>query len=1139
MAISTNGTVLTRLAGALYNTQMSNATYKEVAALDPSSLANTLYARDFSSVSDATVATTLVTNLGLSSVAGLNNWVAAQLTAAGANKGAKVVELLNGFAQLTADATYGAAATAFNTKVDAALALSQTADNTGGTFAAISSAIAGKTFTLTTGSDTFTGTSSDDTFDAYSPDDVLNTLSSADAINGGAGNDSLSIYVGTANSNIQPTITAVESISITSDATATLNLTASSGYSSLQNANSSAAVTFSNINSTAAALVVADQGSSATEFGFKAATVVGAADSVSLELNNVVSAPVTIASVETINIKSLGADNSATLTTTSATQYNISGDQKLTLSSLGSTVSTIDASAMTAALSVTLTSTAKGSTVTGGSGNDSITGAQAVNDSISAGAGNDLVKFTANLDTSDTLNGGDGTDTLEATSTLMTGYVKPTTVTISNFETLKVTDALAANLTTANVQVGISTVTLATGTDGTARTVTLEAGSKTVNLTASLGNALTINDTGSATDDTLAIKNNATTADDMGDGNNLVINGFETVTITSTNYGATESQDFGSITLTGDADTPSTLNFTGTNKVTTGAITAEKIDASGLTAAASGSTFVMGSAAVKVFANVSITGSAGNDTLRGDADDGTIINGGEGRDSIVAGNGNDTIDGGAGNDSITSGDGNDSIAGGTGNDTITLGAYLATGDSIDGGDGTDTLSITNTSLTTLNGYSIGAVVALNEKISNVERLIISDDLDQGTTDVARLDSINYVTVTDWSGAETLTGLQSGGTVVIHAVDATGNAYTRSTNDLTIALGDDSGSADSLTLSLVGQATTSDQAGDVTIDNIESLTITTSEATASATVQAIVFDLTATSDLTNLTITGTETLDLDAVAINATTINASGVTAGTGAVAILGGTRSQTITGTAQADTINGGAGADTISGGSGNDGLTGGSGADSIIAGAGVDAVSGGAGNDTIDLTETVAAIDTVTLDYSNVGADVDSIISFKTGTGGDVIAFSLTALKTGGTSGVHAHATDFIEIHDANSASTLATQTITGATVAADGKNVFIMAGTTFSSTDEVETALEASGDFELSLAAAVAGIAQYDAFLVVYTDGTDTYVASAVINTDPGSDQTFASGYLTVGNLAKLVGVSSIAATGTATFVDGNFSF
>ena len=165
MAISTNGTVLARVAGALYNTQMSNATYKEVASLDPASLTDALYARDFSASTDAAVATTLVTNLGLTSVTGLVNWVAAQLTAAGSHKGAKVVELLNGFAQMSSDATYGAAATAFNAKVDAALALSQTTDNAGGTFAN-AGVISDKTFTLTTSVDTFAGTSANDTFTA-------------------------------------------------------------------------------------------------------------------------------------------------------------------------------------------------------------------------------------------------------------------------------------------------------------------------------------------------------------------------------------------------------------------------------------------------------------------------------------------------------------------------------------------------------------------------------------------------------------------------------------------------------------------------------------------------------------------------------------------------------------------------------------------------------------------------------------------------------------------------------------------------------------------------------------------------------------------------------------------------------------
>jgi len=190
MAISTNGTVIARLAGGLYNTVLSNGTYNDIAKEDPSALANTLYARDFAKSTDLAVATTLVTNLGLSSVAGLANWVAAQLTAAGAaNKGAKVVSLLNDFAGMTADATYGAQATAFNTKVDAALAASQKAGSVESKFAdAGVVAVTGATFTLTTGVDTFAGTAVGDTFNA-----THLTLTGNDDIRGGDGSDTLVI----------------------------------------------------------------------------------------------------------------------------------------------------------------------------------------------------------------------------------------------------------------------------------------------------------------------------------------------------------------------------------------------------------------------------------------------------------------------------------------------------------------------------------------------------------------------------------------------------------------------------------------------------------------------------------------------------------------------------------------------------------------------------------------------------------------------------------------------------------------------------------------------------------------------------------------------------------------------------------
>jgi len=216
MAISTNGTVIARLAGGLYNTVLSNATYLEVATQDPSTLANTLYSRDFAKSTDLSVATTLLANLGLSAEAGLDAWVAAQLTAAGAaNKGAKIVSLLNDFAGLTADAKWGTYATAFNTKVDAALAASQKDAAVTGVFAAAGSvAVANATFALTSGVDgldKFTGGAGNDTYTANSA--ALGTL---DSIDGGTGTDTLAITDTADIPLLNITATGIETINATS-----------------------------------------------------------------------------------------------------------------------------------------------------------------------------------------------------------------------------------------------------------------------------------------------------------------------------------------------------------------------------------------------------------------------------------------------------------------------------------------------------------------------------------------------------------------------------------------------------------------------------------------------------------------------------------------------------------------------------------------------------------------------------------------------------------------------------------------------------------------------------------------------------------------------------------------------------------
>lgn len=425
LAISTNGTVLTRLAGALYNTQMSNATYKEVAALDPSSLANVLYARDFGTISDATVATTLVANLGLTAVQGLSNWLAGQLTAAGANKGAKIVELLNGFAQMTGDAAYGAAATNFNTKVNTALALSQTTDNAGGAFDSISTAVAGKTFTLTTGVDNLTGTSGSDSFSGLF-DTSSGSLTSVDTINGGGGTDTLSMRItsmGTAIST-SPSISSIEILSIDNDVTTgtvnnmDFNTGSVSGITDIISSGSSeGSVTLvTNVAATVKASLTSTRGTLAIDFGssvfattsdqisvaFNAAGNTASGGTAAKLILDATGGPTGASANDTLETVTITSDTAASrvdLAGGSAVKtLNISGAAALTLTDSEnsfSAVTSVAASTMTAALNITVENT-NNMTVTTGSGNDR----------VAVGA------IGTNLTSGDSINLGTGTDTI-------------------------------------------------------------------------------------------------------------------------------------------------------------------------------------------------------------------------------------------------------------------------------------------------------------------------------------------------------------------------------------------------------------------------------------------------------------------------------------------------------------------------------------------------------------------------------------------------------------------------------------------------------------------------------------------------------------------------------------------------------
>jgi hypothetical protein len=151
MSFRTNALKVQAFAGALFGIQVGTTTMTQVNADITSNggLANTLngyYASSFGGVANATVAATVAANLGLTgdALASGTAYITAQLNGAAASaRGSVISNILDQFAALSSDATFGAAATAWNAKVDAASAY------TGTNNVAIGSVVS--TFMLTAG----------------------------------------------------------------------------------------------------------------------------------------------------------------------------------------------------------------------------------------------------------------------------------------------------------------------------------------------------------------------------------------------------------------------------------------------------------------------------------------------------------------------------------------------------------------------------------------------------------------------------------------------------------------------------------------------------------------------------------------------------------------------------------------------------------------------------------------------------------------------------------------------------------------------------------------------------------------------------------------------------------------------------
>lgn len=224
MALVTSQGMVQRFAMGLYGVQLGSITMGQVmtdvnnAGGLPkiNDIFNYYYSFSFINTSTTDVAKAIVANLGI--VAGKNGLTAANVTAAtdyvagqlasvaADARGGKVPEILNLWSNLTADKTFGAAATAWNAQTAYADVYATRATLN------MDVGLVVTTFNLLNTNDNFTGSSGSDLFVAdYAGNG--NTLASGDKIAGGEGVDTLDAVLVAADA-IEPSVSGVEIIKL-------------------------------------------------------------------------------------------------------------------------------------------------------------------------------------------------------------------------------------------------------------------------------------------------------------------------------------------------------------------------------------------------------------------------------------------------------------------------------------------------------------------------------------------------------------------------------------------------------------------------------------------------------------------------------------------------------------------------------------------------------------------------------------------------------------------------------------------------------------------------------------------------------------------------------------------------------------
>jgi hypothetical protein len=615
---------------------------------------------------DAAFTTSLIANLGLTGEAA--TVATAYFTArfaAKASQGTVAMEAVTYLASAAAkaDATFGAAATAFAATVERSEIYSTNSANTSTDLTVLANASAGKlpqSFTLTAGDDTFTGGAGNDTFAAS---EAAKYSASRDVIDGGAGTDTFSLTMTAA--SVTPETKNMEKLQFLmtdgtagTAATSTIALSAkATGVTSVEFYNYTGSTTGTEDTvavtgvTTETLRLVSGDGEYHATWTLKDAT--GTADTARVEVSDVSVDKLTVDGVETLTIDAQGTATAGnkivSIDADALTKLVVTGAGKVNLGDLEDTgkAFTVDASANTGGVTIDVSTQTpladtKKMTLTGGAGADTFKVLETDIDgdtgttryySVDAGAGVDTIEFAG------------------AVAGLTAADLKKGLASFTNYEKVKfVAETANVNLSTTGLQGKI----LVSG--GNELNVINAASGLEIELAAAASSGIQVAFAGAGVKTaTLNLKGYAGILENTGGAGATAFAGVQNLAITNTATTSTDVEladidDYvgAQITLSGNGgiDLDSDALSTSTVQVSAAAMT----DSVAVKTSTTGTVVATGSGADTITVSAfsiqdDVNAGAGNDTISLLEDDGatTATNAVVLTDIIAGGDGTDTL----------------------------------------------------------------------------------------------------------------------------------------------------------------------------------------------------------------------------------------------------------------------------------------------------------------------------------------------------------------------------------------------------------------------------------------------------------------------------------------------------------------